>query len=60
MKKDLVFTCKKCGHLLFVSDWENEKKINKILKMDCPECGEESDELWILTRLGNYEKEYKK
>jgi DNA-directed RNA polymerase subunit RPC12/RpoP len=60
MKKDLVFTCIKCQHLLFVSDWENEKKINKILKTDCPECGEGPDELWILTRLGNYEKEYKK
>ncbi len=59
MNKDLVFVCRKCGHQLFVRDWATEKKMKKIMRACCPSCGEESDELWILNRFGNYDKEYK-
>ena len=52
MKKDFVFTCKKCGHLIFIM------KIEKLLKTDCPSCGEEAEENWIFARMGNYEKEF--
>ena len=56
---DIVFTCKKCGHLLFVSqDKLNIKSLSNISKKDCPKCGEEGFENWILTRGGNYQKEY--
>jgi hypothetical protein len=28
------------------------------MDMDCPNCGEEGYENWILARMGNYEEEY--
>lgn len=56
-KNDIVFTCRKCGHLLFVSDI-SVKKLKDIMEMDCDSCGEEGYENWILSRMGNYEEEY--
>jgi len=52
--KDIVFSCQKCGHLQFVDF--NVKGIRKMIKLECPECGEEP--CWILEREGDYEKEY--
>lgn len=49
--KDYIFTCRKCGHLLFVDKLEVYKLIDK----DCPECGEEG-EIWIFTSEGNYDE----
>lgn len=51
-EKDFIFECKKCYHNIYVS----RDKIQKLLKTDCPECGEEADELWILTGRGIYEE----
>jgi DNA-directed RNA polymerase subunit RPC12/RpoP len=56
MSKDIVFKCKKCGHNLFVGKTDKET-LKKIMGMDCPNCGEEGYENWILSRMGNYEKE---
>ena len=53
-KNDFVFNCRKCGHLIFL------KEIKKLLKIDCPECGEEAEENWIFSRMGNYDKEFGK
>ena len=50
-EKELVFTCRKCGHSLYLTNWKSEKQMKKLLKLDCPNCGEEPDELWILTRF---------
>lgn len=60
MKKDLVFQCRKCQHELFLTNGAEltGKEIAKKLKKDCPNCGEESEELWTYVRLGNFEKEY--
>lgn len=58
MKKDLVFICRKCGHLVFLTGWETEKKMKKMIRLSCPECGEEGYENWILGRFGNFKKEY--
>jgi transcription elongation factor Elf1 len=55
--RDVVFTCRKCEHLLFVED-PDLKKLEEISKMDCPDCGEDGYKNWILTRLGNYNEEY--
>lgn len=54
-EKDLVYTCRKCDHRLYVSGWEDEKKMKKILKMSCPNCGEEPYNLWILTAFGVFQ-----
>jgi len=56
--KDIVFTCRKCSHLQFV-DFD-VKGIRKLLKYDCPECGEESNSNWILEREGDFDKEFGK
>lgn len=52
---DLVFTCRKCEHNLFV---DKVHFIKSVKMPDCPNCGEESDFNWIFEREGNYEKEY--
>lgn len=60
MKKDLVFRCSKCGHLLFISGTSSEK-IQKIATLDnyeCDYCGEEREENWVYVRTGNFDKEY--
>lgn len=54
---DIVFVCRKCGHLLFVSKPTIEK-LECISNRDCDNCGEEGYENWILSRTGDYEKEY--
>uniref|UniRef100_A0A6H1ZHY0 Uncharacterized protein n=1 Tax=viral metagenome TaxID=1070528 RepID=A0A6H1ZHY0_9ZZZZ len=53
MKKELIFICKKCRHNLYV----DSNKVKKLFKIDCPHCGEEPDELWILSSEGNFEKD---
>ena len=60
MKKtdtDVVFMCRKCGHLLFVTTITLEK-FGEVSEMDCPNCGEEGYENWILSRTDSYDKEY--
>lgn len=59
-KPDIVFTCSKCSHLLFVSKVRLEERVIKTMKMDCVNCGEEGYDNWILSREGNYQKEYGK
>ena len=51
-KPDIVFQCKKCGHLIFTPN------VIKLLKTDCPRCGEEPYVNWILKRRGDYDLEY--
>jgi len=57
---DIVFKCKKCGHLLFVDKNNLIEKTMVLIKKDCPECGQEYYRNWILSREGNYAREYKK
>jgi transcription elongation factor Elf1 len=57
---DLVFECRKCGHLLFITGTATEK-IKKITKLDnyvCDNCGAEREGNWAYLRKGNYEKEF--
>ncbi|MDZ4286195.1 MAG: hypothetical protein U1A23_04650, partial [Candidatus Sungbacteria bacterium] len=59
--QDLIFKCGKCGHLLFITNGMNlTGKIirNKLRNYDCPNCGEESEELWIFVRNGSYDQEH--
>jgi len=53
-KPEFIFQCRKCGHLIYC----RKESVFKVLKKDCPECGEEKGELWILIGEGNYDKEY--
>lgn len=56
---DIVFSCKKCGHLLFFSMADKTvEELAQRLEMDCPSCGEESCENWQYVRVGNYQEEY--
>jgi transcription elongation factor Elf1 len=55
--KEIVFGCHKCGHLLFVAD-TSIKHLIEIMQTDCPNCGEEGYENWLMLRAGNYDKEY--
>ena len=58
-KNQVVCRCRKCDHLLFIENI-SISKLKGIMNMDCPNCGEEGYENWILSRLGNYEEEYGK
>ena len=49
-KPDWIFQCRKCGHLVYIL----KDSIKKMLKIDCPDCGEEACENWILYGEGDY------
>lgn len=58
---DIVFSCKKCGHLMYLSMADKTvQDLARYLDGDCPRCGEESCENWQYWRLGNYNEEYGK
>ena len=48
----LVFCCRKCGHQLYVSTNKYKNLVNTLIylaeKSDCPACGEEPYENWVL------------
>lgn len=49
-----VFICRKCGHNLYVEEVSDfGKKLERIAEMDCPNCGEEGYENWILSHREN-------
>ncbi len=52
IKPDFIFKCTKCSHEVYVT----KKDILKMLKTDCPECGEEAYENWSLIGEGDFEK----
>lgn len=56
MNKEVIFICRKCNHHLFLSD-PNLESLDKIANLDCPSCGEEGYENWVLSHIGNSEKE---
>ena len=56
MKKDLVVTCRKCGHELYIGSWDNRKKMEEVISMDCDNCGEEGYGNWILSRFDTFEE----
>jgi len=43
--KNIYFKCKKCGHLVYTNEI---KKFYNLPEMECPECGEEGFENWIV------------
>lgn len=50
-----VFICRKCEHELYVKDVENMgKELGEIAVMDCPNCGEEGYDNWILSCRKRY------
>ena len=54
-KPDIVFSCKKCEHQLYVSKGHFLTKLIEMIGGECPNCGEERYENWILSHEGNYE-----
>lgn len=45
----IVFACQKCDHKLYVKETEElAQKLECVSDMRCPECGEESEGLWVL------------
>ena len=60
-KTDMVFSCRKCGHLLFISTKNRKAEaLIKLLECDCPNCGTESVENRVYCGTGNYNEEYGK
>lgn len=56
---DIIFKCRKCNHHLFIDNCViSGESLAKLSNKDCPNCGEEGFENWILSREGNYEEEY--
>ena len=45
-----VFICRKCGHNLYAEETPDfGEKLGRIAVMDCPTCGEEGYDNWILS-----------
>lgn len=45
----IVFECRKCGHELYMDSYNIDwKHFKKLAEEDCPQCGEEGYENWIL------------
>jgi DNA-directed RNA polymerase subunit RPC12/RpoP len=60
---EIVFRCRKCGHNLFIAKESLEKALTEIVQStyyECPTCGEQWCDNWILEREGNYDKEFGK
>jgi DNA-directed RNA polymerase subunit RPC12/RpoP len=53
----IVFKCRKCEHMIYVTDTSIEK-LDEVSKLECPNCGEEGYENWVLMRSGNYDKDF--
>lgn len=51
-EKDWIFQCNKCSHEVYV----DKDKVNKMLKLDCPGCGEEAYENWTLRGEGVFKE----
>lgn len=49
------FTCRKCGHTIFVSDRDTGtirvKDLEEMASLSCPTCGEEGYRNWYLEGL---------
>ena len=55
---DLVVVCKKCEHQLYVPYKKVEDFIYNPEDYDCPNCGENGFENWVLSRSGDYDEEH--
>ncbi|WP_339193947.1 hypothetical protein MKY95_19310 [Paenibacillus sp. FSL P4-0176] len=53
-KNEVIFECRKCEHNLFAESIDL-KLIDRISKMNCPNCGEDAERNWILVGLGDSE-----
>ena len=50
----IVFQCKKCGHELYIPINPNlTDTLKELLDSECPACGEEAYEIWILVGIRN-------
>ena len=48
----IVFECRKCGHELYMDSYNlHWKDFDRLSKRECPECGEEGYENWILQKI---------
>ena len=55
---DIIFQCRKCEHMIYVIGGAQltGEVIARKLKTDCPNCGEESYENWVLIGSGDFKK----
>lgn len=55
------FTCRKCGHMIFVSDHGTGsirlKDLEEVYGLSCPACGEEGERNWGLSGVTEEFKE---
>ena len=50
-----VFICRKCEHNMYVEETENfSEDLGKLSITDCPNCGEEGYDNWILSGRKRY------
>lgn len=56
MDLETVFICRKCNHHLF-AEYIDLKSIEVVLNHDCPRCGEDAYQNWILSHIGNSDDE---
>lgn len=57
VNNQVVFECRKCEFLIYIEEITKEK-LQEIMNLECPNCGEDCGGNWSLLRMGNYEAEY--
>lgn len=54
----MVTQCRKCGHLLYSTKIEDHERLIKYIKniekTECPNCGEEGYDNWILKGIDDW------
>jgi DNA-directed RNA polymerase subunit RPC12/RpoP len=53
MAPDYIFSCRNCGHDLFINKF-HEKEISGLPNTHCPSCGEEGHFNWIVMGEGDF------
>jgi len=55
--KSVVIQCRKCGHLLYVDINDKLlKRLADIENIECPTCGEEGFENWVVRGVDDFKK----
>ena len=50
----VVFKCRKCEHRIYVENTDDiVRNLRYVSNSDCPNCGEEPDENWVLIGTSN-------
>ena len=54
---ELIIKCRKCHHHVYVTN-PTLDKVAEMPEYECPECGEEGYENWVIMGKGSFDEDY--